>query len=85
MCPGHGFDLEFCPPLSKSFCGPLLIGPPSPDPKEELVSRRGPSPHGGERMGLSKRERGRMREEERTERQRERERERESLKKRERD
>lgn len=67
LCPGHGFDLEFCPPLSESFCGPLLIGPPSPDPKEELVSRRGPSPHGGERMGLSERERGRKRNERRGE------------------
>ena len=50
-CPGHGFDLEFCPLLSKNF---LFVCTSNPDPKDKLVSRLGPKWHGGEKREKEK-------------------------------
>lgn len=50
-CPGHGFDLEFCPFLSKNF---LFICTSNPDPKDKLVSRLGPRWPGGEKREKEK-------------------------------
>lgn len=55
-CPEHGFDLEFCFLLSKTFTGSWFINTPNPKPNFEVVSRLGCTSHRGEEMGLKEKE-----------------------------